>query len=103
MGARVAPPICNDWNEVNDVASQLLEISRSKMSFTEKETSHRRGDYPAMGSGISFGQGQKEPKRLGGINTRDQRNQKTCEEIFSSVAFKRIAGMQSGEFQAIQG
>ena len=103
MGARVAPPNCNDWNKVNDGASQLLKINRSKISFTEKKTSHRRGDYPAMGSGISLGQGQKEPKHLGGINTRDHRNQQICNEMFLSLPFKRIAGMQSGEFQVIQG
>jgi hypothetical protein len=103
MGARVAPPNCNDWNKVNDEASQLLEINRSKISFIEKETNHRRGHYPAMGCGISLGQGQKEPKHLGGTNTRDQRNQQICREMFSSLPFKRIAGMQSGEFWVIQG
>lgn len=90
----VAPPECNDWDSVNDEASMLLEEARPECKFKSEEMTHRRGIYPAMGCGISLGNGQKKPMRL---SLRNATNRKIFEKLFSSDAFQRIAGAQSGK------
>ncbi len=47
-----------DWESVHTSASDLLEQSRGKCTFSQKQWKHRRGCYSALSVGISFGGGQ---------------------------------------------
>ena len=53
------PRNSKDWDSVHDKALAALEAAASKMTFTDKEKTHRRGFFPAIPHGISFGGGQE--------------------------------------------
>lgn len=93
FGVVAAPPKCDDWKDVNTKGSKLLEKTRTQCDFISKDKTHRRGVYPAMGYGISLGNGQKKPKRL---SLRTENNCRIFHKLFSSDEFMRIAGAQSG-------
>ncbi|KAF5353901.1 hypothetical protein D9756_007287 [Leucocoprinus leucothites] len=52
------------WKKVHDAAYEAFQTVASKLSYSKKELSQRRGDFPAVAHGISFGGGQEEPKHL---------------------------------------
>lgn len=47
------------WNTVNEDASNLLEDLRPKCKLTKEQCQHRRGKFPALSIGISYGGGQQ--------------------------------------------
>ena len=47
------------WQALHDAANNALETARQKASFTTKQQSHRRGEFSALVTGVSFGGGQK--------------------------------------------
>lgn len=46
------------WSCVHDDAFGILEDVASKLYFSDEERSHRRGFFPSIAHGISFGGGQ---------------------------------------------
>ncbi|KAJ3712277.1 hypothetical protein C8R42DRAFT_594994 [Lentinula raphanica] len=60
IGVFGAPPPEQSAKVVSK-ANAALEQAHERISFTEKQENHRRGDYPAAAYGISFGGGQKRP------------------------------------------
>lgn len=59
IGALVGQPKdAEGWQKVHDEAYKSLQAAASSMGFSHKETSHRRGAFPAVAHGISFGGGQ---------------------------------------------
>lgn len=52
-------PRGTDWSKVNKEASNGCRNARSLLSFTDKQTHHRRMDAPAVAIGVSFGGGAK--------------------------------------------
>ncbi|KAG6847732.1 hypothetical protein H0H93_006289 [Arthromyces matolae] len=53
-----------EWEATCQDAFEALKLAASSMTFSDKECNHRRGPFPAVPHGISFGGGQKEPKHL---------------------------------------
>lgn len=49
----------SSWRTVHDEALQAMLWGQKQASFTNKQLSHRRGKYPALSTGASFGGGQK--------------------------------------------
>jgi hypothetical protein len=47
------------WQALHDDAYNAMETARGKVSFTKKQLSHRRGEFSALVTGVSFGGGQK--------------------------------------------
>ena len=55
----VGCPANLDWPSVHRSAHAALQAARKRCRFPKKSTKHRRGDFPALSAGISYGGGQK--------------------------------------------
>jgi hypothetical protein len=51
------PKNAAEWERVCKEAAEALENLRSSCSFSNKQTNHRRGAFPAVAVGISHGNG----------------------------------------------
>lgn len=47
------------WGDINDTLIKIFEKTKSAYTFTAGEREHRRGNFPSISTGISFGGGQK--------------------------------------------
>jgi hypothetical protein len=84
------------WESLQLEASGILESARPKLNFGKKV--NRRGGFPALPCGISYGGGQPYPKVL----SQKKKNEKVLEAILKENAFERISGFAAGEFKASQ-
>ena len=50
-------PSAPSWGVKMKVLEQAVESARLKMLFRDEQTSHRRGNYPTVATGISYGGG----------------------------------------------
>ncbi|KAJ4474047.1 hypothetical protein C8J55DRAFT_433510 [Lentinula edodes] len=69
--------------------TRLILEAREAASWKRKEKKHRRGAFPALACGISYGKGQPEPMRLGGDK------QDLMKDLLAHRCFHRVAGFQS--------
>jgi hypothetical protein len=53
------PKDTESWCWVHNNAFDLLQNAASRLSFSDQESSHRRGSFPSIAHGISFGGGQR--------------------------------------------
>jgi hypothetical protein len=47
------------WTNVESNATGALHEGGKQASFSQEQRMHRRGDYPALGVGVSFGGGRR--------------------------------------------
>lgn len=47
-----------NWDTVQLNASDAIDTTRAQLKFESKDLHHRRGNFPALGVGISHGGGQ---------------------------------------------
>ncbi|KAG6847607.1 hypothetical protein H0H93_007078 [Arthromyces matolae] len=81
-----------EWNATCQDAFEALKIAASSMAFSEKETNHRRGPFPSVPHGISFGGGQEEPKHLShGSEVKNQ----ILENVMMQKSIQRICNFAS--------
>ena len=86
-------PEAEDWEAVHLAAAQALEDARSASSFPSSSLEHRRGNFQALMTGVSIGNGQQQPSNL-----RNSRvNKKVVDELGNATPFQRLAGYSSGE------
>lgn len=52
-------PRDDDWDTVHTDGIHAFEHAAKRCRFTSKQSSHRRGAFPALATGVSFGGGQK--------------------------------------------
>ncbi|KAJ7175602.1 hypothetical protein C8R46DRAFT_1214071 [Mycena filopes] len=80
--------------EVHDPAVAAMESARAQCKVSEARAHHRRGAWPPLSAGDSFGGGQERPGALvnGIINTAI-----LC-SLMSNIAFIRLAGFATGLF-----
>ncbi|KAM6491463.1 hypothetical protein JOM56_013032 [Amanita muscaria] len=64
VGALAGRPWDMDWDGVHDAAYEALHSAASRLSYRQKEVTNRRGSFPTLAYGISFGGGQTEPGYL---------------------------------------
>jgi len=80
----------DEWQGVNSACMAEMDRARERLG-TAGETSGRRGVFSTVGTGVSFGGGQRCPMNFSNKGLRgeviDHLNQQTC--------FQRIAGFQS--------
>ncbi|KAJ4473241.1 hypothetical protein C8R41DRAFT_775790, partial [Lentinula lateritia] len=69
--------------------TELILQAQEATAWKKKEKQHRRGAFPALARGISYGKGQPEPMRLGGDR------QDVMEDLLAHPCFRRVAGFQS--------
>ncbi|KAG6892783.1 hypothetical protein C0992_012538 [Termitomyces sp. T32_za158] len=75
-------------------AAQLLEEVRPSLKLPPKACRHRRGNYAALSSGVSYGGGQQQPSTF-------KQSETTAAVIMilnSSTPFYRLAGFSSSVF-----
>lgn len=47
------------WQTLHDEVYNAMTLAQKEVSLSEKQLSHRRGDYAALSTGGSFGHGQQ--------------------------------------------
>ncbi|KAI0665414.1 hypothetical protein C8Q78DRAFT_986567 [Trametes maxima] len=81
-------PVDSSWDEVVKEANRAMEAAAKKCMFQDEHLNHRRGFFPALATGFSYGGGQKMPGNF--HNTPS--NAATLDELCQNTAVKRIAG-----------
>ncbi|KAJ3911127.1 hypothetical protein F5877DRAFT_55668, partial [Lentinula edodes] len=76
---------------VEDMTEFILKAGQDT-TWTNKEKRHKRGNFPALARGISYGKGQHRPMRLVGDR------QPMMDELFKKDCFWRVAGFQNSAF-----
>ncbi|KAJ3904023.1 hypothetical protein F5879DRAFT_802473, partial [Lentinula edodes] len=77
------------FRQATQEMTRLILKARDATPWKKREKNHRRGAFPALARGISYGKGQPEPMRLGGDK------QDLMEDLFAHQCFHRVAGFQS--------
>ncbi|KAJ8473445.1 hypothetical protein ONZ45_g16297 [Pleurotus djamor] len=80
------------WSDVAAKCAQRIEAARHDCTFTDKQQRHRRGAFPALAAGFSFGQGLIRPSN---ITDRAPQNNVAMQAILDDHNIKRVAGFQS--------
>lgn len=91
IGILAGHPQTEDWPSVHAQAAEAMEAQQSKIHLPKKSRRHRRGAFPAIAGGISFGGGQRRPSHL----HNEPANASALEWLSSLQPFKRIAGFAS--------
>ncbi|EIW56591.1 uncharacterized protein TRAVEDRAFT_49410 [Trametes versicolor FP-101664 SS1] len=76
------------WDTINTELQAIFETTREAYSFNRGQLDHRRGDFPAVTSGISFGGGQKYIKN---ISQRTSHNENVVSALLGQTAVRRVA------------
>ncbi|KZP28375.1 hypothetical protein FIBSPDRAFT_729233 [Athelia psychrophila] len=82
------------WSNVSRDAAADIAAARGACKFPSGCRKHRRGDFPALAVGVSYGGGQKRPGNL--VNSRA--NARVLRRLLRTRALRRIAGFASGAF-----
>ncbi|KAF9039082.1 hypothetical protein BJ165DRAFT_1329838, partial [Panaeolus papilionaceus] len=90
------PDTPSNWSPVIDEAVKLLDAARLRCRIDPDEliAGHRRGRFPTLRCGMSYGGGQRRPTNL--RNTG--RHTPIVQELNNSAPFQRIAGFASSVF-----
>ncbi|THU94033.1 hypothetical protein K435DRAFT_610178, partial [Dendrothele bispora CBS 962.96] len=88
----VGRPRGSEWGQVADAAAQKLEETRSRCSWAAKQLSHRRGNFLALTTGISYGGGQIRPGNL----VHNRNNAARLAELVAYKSFQRMSGFANG-------
>jgi hypothetical protein len=95
---------------IPEEAFKLLQSAAGQMSYNPKETSNRRGSFPTVAHGISFGGGQQvslvfsgpfpsvtilwqEPRHL---RHESKEKEEALESLMKQKAIQRVCGFASG-------
>ncbi|KAF4565733.1 hypothetical protein EYR40_002197 [Pleurotus pulmonarius] len=90
-------PRTADWAGVSNRCANALDNARIQCGdFYPKQTSHRRGKFPALAVGISYGQGQRRP----GLLCNLPQHVDALNELFDNEDFRRVAGFQGALFRS---
>lgn len=79
------------WESMHQKASEILGVAKDGILFGKKK--NRRGNFPALSFGISYGGGQKYPKVL----VQKGNNGEILENLLKEKAFVRMSGFASGK------
>ncbi|KAJ8496339.1 hypothetical protein ONZ45_g12491 [Pleurotus djamor] len=85
-------PRDESWPAVANGCAEVIELARSKRNFPADALEHRRGPFPALAAGFSFGNGMKRPANL---TDRSAANVTAMRQVVSDTNIKRVAGFQS--------
>ncbi|KAM6497899.1 hypothetical protein JOM56_005847, partial [Amanita muscaria] len=91
VGALAGRPWDMDWDGVHDAAYEALHSAASRLSYRQKEVTNRRGSFPTLAYGISFGGGQTQ-----GSNHKEEE----LELLLKNKAIQRLCGFASCAFNA---
>lgn len=82
------------WSKAMEDAATAMEEAREQCSFKPEDLDHRRGPFPALAAGVSFGGGQVIPGNL----THNQSNRKVLQKLLRHPSFVRMSNFANGAF-----
>ncbi|KAI9431864.1 hypothetical protein H4582DRAFT_2062288 [Lactarius indigo] len=85
----------SSWENAKSGAFAALRAAAGLMTFMDKELTNRRGAFPCVSHGISFGNGQKEPRYLRHLEP----NRTVLEGIMGDPSIQRICNFGSSAFK----
>jgi hypothetical protein len=99
------------WKANHDSAFQAMTQAREVASFSMEQQNHRRGQFPVLAAGASFGGGQKVRRcrffvkmgfeqfnlKVPGNLQNSERNKAALALLLGNVAIKRFAGHANGK------
>ncbi|KAI9068209.1 hypothetical protein FKP32DRAFT_1562192, partial [Trametes sanguinea] len=88
-------PRDSNWGRVNEEIQEIFETAREAYGLTGKQVNHRRGDFPAVTSGISFGGGQQVVANL----VHSKHNQSVVDALLQQTAVRRVANFGNAAMQ----
>ncbi|KAH9855128.1 hypothetical protein C2E23DRAFT_724465 [Lenzites betulinus] len=88
-----APRDASGWAEVNADVQKLFDEVRRSHKF--KDVSHRRGEYPSVTAGISYGGGQTQPGNLSQTSPPHE----AADKLLANSSIKRLAGFGDAAFK----
>ncbi|KAI9061264.1 hypothetical protein FKP32DRAFT_1533454, partial [Trametes sanguinea] len=88
-------PRNSDWDEVNKDLQDVFETTREAYGLTAKQISHRRGEFPAVTCGISYGGGQQRVANL----AHNAHNKAVLDSVLQQPAVRRVANFGSASMQ----
>jgi hypothetical protein len=59
IGVLAGRPKDDSWEDITGEACHAMEKAREKCVFRDADREHRRGSYPCLAVGVSYGGGQK--------------------------------------------
>jgi hypothetical protein len=80
------------WDQVNTDGMTQLDEARERLNLTDA-ASGRRGSFPSIGTGVSFGGGQLKPMNFSYRGIKED----VVNSLNQSTAFRQIADFQSCE------
>ncbi|TDL13952.1 hypothetical protein BD410DRAFT_817250 [Rickenella mellea] len=95
LGVLAGQPKDEGWAGVATDAFDAIQDERGRMSFSDKQVNHRRGDFPAVGVGVSYGGGQRAPGNL----DHSELNRRALNRLLNRRSIIRIAGFGNRAFQ----
>ncbi|KAI9060951.1 hypothetical protein FKP32DRAFT_1576973, partial [Trametes sanguinea] len=88
-------PRDTSWDDVNKQLQDVFDAARDTYRLTSQQREHRRGAFPAIATGISFGGGQQRVANL----AHSVHNQSVINALLQNAAVRRVANFGSGAFQ----
>ncbi|KAL1671983.1 hypothetical protein EV122DRAFT_225565 [Schizophyllum commune] len=85
-------PDQKDWPAQHTSLADAIEAARPKLKFSTVQTKHRRGVFPAIAVGHSYGGGQMRPMPV----SQEPSNVPTLIALLTHIAFIRLAGFATG-------
>ncbi|KAI9070212.1 hypothetical protein FKP32DRAFT_1558355 [Trametes sanguinea] len=83
------------WDSVNEELQRIFDIARDAYQLSSQQREHRRGAFPAVACGISFGGGQQRVANL----AHNTHNQSVVDALVKNAAVRRVANFGSAAFQ----
>ncbi|KAJ3725335.1 hypothetical protein C8R42DRAFT_576377 [Lentinula raphanica] len=76
-------------------AAELIQKTRSQASFTSKQKSSRRGNFPQLSVGVAHGGGRLKPANV----VHNEKNSEVLQQLTESQPFRRLSGFATGVFK----
>ncbi|KAH9857668.1 hypothetical protein C2E23DRAFT_805249 [Lenzites betulinus] len=88
VGVLAGRPEDPAWDGVVREANIAMHRARRRCRFRRPDVAHRRGSYPTLARGVSFGGGQRAPRGL----KNSAGNASALSDLCADPAMRRIAG-----------
>ncbi|KAM6489407.1 hypothetical protein JOM56_015124, partial [Amanita muscaria] len=95
VGVLAGHPKDKGWGQVHEDAFKTLQEAVSNMRYSDKERCNRKGLFPTVAHGISFGGGQKEPRYL---RHDSEKKTEALEQLVRHKSIQRICKFTSCAF-----
>lgn len=81
----------SSYADAADEALELIMLEGEQAAFARGEKSHRRGQFPALAVGISYGKGQTQP-----MNLRNGVHAAMLQRLVGAACIERLALFANG-------